>query len=427
MLSPLDSSGYAGRLRAQFDRYVDRIADADEALASADTATTVLPDMVGADGPRDYLLVFQNNAEVRATGGLPGSWAQIHAVDGKVTIEKQGTAVDFPVLRQPVLPLSDGELKVYDRQLGTFFQDAGFTPDFPRAAELMAAHWARAYPAVDLDGILALDPVAMSYLLEGTGPVSAGGVTLTSDNVVEELLSKPYLTLQPAEQDALFQEVARAIFDAATGDLASPVDFVRGLNRAADEGRFLVAPFVRSDADAIGDSRVIGALSGDDGETPHVDIGVNDATGSKMSYYLRYWADIDAKSCDDGRQTLAGSMTLNQQISPEKAAELPESVTGTGEYGTERGSQLVLVRLYAPWGGSIGKVSMDGKSLDDDVQIVDLDGREATTLVVFLSSRDDVVINWTMTTGEGQSGAGRLGMTPSIVPGSNDASFASAC
>ena len=40
--------------------------------------------MAGADGPRDYLLVFQNNAEIRATGGLPGSWARLHAEDGKL-------------------------------------------------------------------------------------------------------------------------------------------------------------------------------------------------------------------------------------------------------------------------------------------------------------------------------------------------------
>ena len=40
---------------------------------------------------------------------------------------------------------------------------------------------------------MALDPVAMSYLLDGTGPVQVDGTTLTRDNVVDELLNKPYL------------------------------------------------------------------------------------------------------------------------------------------------------------------------------------------------------------------------------------------
>ena len=48
-------------------------------------------------------------------------------------------------------------------------------------------------------------------------------------------------------------------------------------------------------------TRAEGALSGDDGATPHVDIGVNDATGSKMSYYLRYWAEVRALDCSAAR------------------------------------------------------------------------------------------------------------------------------
>ena len=90
--------------------------------------------------------------------------------------------------------------------------------------------------------MLSLDPVAMSYLLEGTGPVQVGDVTLTSDNLVDELLSRPYRELEPAAQDELFQQAARAIFEASTGKLASPMRFVEGLERAAREGRLLVAP-----------------------------------------------------------------------------------------------------------------------------------------------------------------------------------------
>ena len=49
------------------------------------------------------------------------------------------------------------------------------------------------------------------------------------------------------------------------------------------------------------------------------------------------------------------------------------------------------------------------------------------TLVVELSSTDDVVINWSMDTAEGQTGDVELGMTPSVVPGNNDHVSVSAC
>lgn len=267
----------------------------------------------------------------------------------------------------------------------------------------------------------------MSYLLEGTGPVKLGSTTLTSDTVVDQLLSEPYKTLDPKAQDALFQQAARAIFEAATGDLPSPLKFVEGLARSASEGRFLVAAFDPEVEGTLAGTRVEGALAGDDGSVPHVDVAVNDATMSKLSYYLRYWAEVKPTTCDGGVQALSGSMTINQRISPAEAAKLPESVTGPGGYGFKRGLQLLLIRLYGPYDGSIDHVTLNGKALGKHPQVTELDGREVTTIFLQLNSRKDMVINWTMHTGEGQTGDVKLGMTPSIVPGNNDSVARSAC
>lgn len=426
-VSGLDSSGYAGPLRSRFQRYASVVDDTAAALGSAEKATEVLPGMAGADGPRDYLLVFQNNAEIRATGGLPGSWARLHAEDGKISIVQQGTAAEFPERATPILPLTKSELALHHEQLGTYFHDANFTPDFPRAAELWTARWQEKYPATRLDGVLSLDPVAMSYLLEGTGPVQVGGLTLTSDNAVDELLNRPYRELSPAAQDLLFAKAAKAIFEASTGHMQSPMRLVEGLDRAAREGRFLVAPRDPAEREALAGTRVEGALTADDGRTPHVDIALNDGTGSKMSYYLRYWADLKPIKCEGGTQTLTGSMTLNQNISATDAAKLPGSVTGSGTFGVNPGKQIVVMPIYGPYGGTIDHISVNGKRLDDIIKIVDYEGRPATIVFAQLSSRKDVVFNWTMTTGKGQTGNPELGMTPSIVPGNNDATFKSAC
>jgi hypothetical protein len=421
----IDSSGFVGALRPGFQEYVDRVDEASAALSSAETAVDVLPAMVGADGPRDYLLIFQNNAEIRATGGLPGAWAQIHAEDGRLDMVRQGTAQSFPVAAQPILPLTDEETAVYGKELGTYFHDSGFSPDFPRAAELWRAHWDEQFPEVPIDGVLALDPVAMSYLLVGTGPVSVGPLTLTPENVVEELLNRPYRELEVGAQDALFEEAAAAIFDAITGDVASPIDLVRGLSRAAEERRLLVAPFDEAVADELEGTPVLGELSGEDGATPHVDVGLNDATGSKMSYYLRYWAEVRATSCESGHQRLEGSMSMSQAIAPADAAELPDYLTGGGVFGTEPGTQLVFVRIYGPYGGSIDQVKIDGKS--EPVSKKLLNGRPVITLAMALETKNDVVIAWSMTTGEGQTGDGRVDLTPGVQPGSESSTFASAC
>jgi hypothetical protein len=421
----LDSSGYAGSVKSRYDEYVEIVRAGRDSLASAATASKVLPSMVGSDGPRDYLLVFQNNAEIRSTGGLPGSWALVHADNGRLSIQRQGSVASFPEQPEPVLPLSDGELEVYDRPLGTFFADAGFTPDFPRAAELMKAHWDAKYPATGLDGVISLDPVALSYLLEGTGPVEVGGRSLTPDNVIDALLSRPYRTLEPRAQDRLFAQAARAIFDSATSDVKDPVAFVRGLTRAADEDRLLVAPFVESDAEILDGSAVIGDLPDADVRNPRVEVTLNDATGSKMSYYLRYSADLRATACRSGVQSMNGSMTLSQSIPPNEAAELPDSVTGGGQFGTEPGSQLVLMRVHGPSGGSLDDFRLNGKAID--LEPVELDGRPVATVVVLLSTTEDIVVNWSMTSGPDQTGDVQLGLTPSVVPGDKDRTVDSAC
>ncbi len=55
----------------------DRLAKVSLTTATAARAVRLLPPMLGADGPREYLLLVQNNAEQRATGGIPGSVVQL--------------------------------------------------------------------------------------------------------------------------------------------------------------------------------------------------------------------------------------------------------------------------------------------------------------------------------------------------------------
>lgn len=426
ILSSLDTSGYAESLRSGAESYTEFVTATDRVLGSAETATALLPGIVGADGPRDYLLIFQNNAEIRATGGLPGSWAHVHAEDGVLTIERQGAGSDFGERGGPVLPLSEAEEALFGPQLGTYFLDANFTPDFPRAAELWAARWQEFWD-VDFDGVMSIDPVGMSYLLEGIGSVEVPGGTLTAENVVEVLLSDAYSVLEPSEQDRYFNVVARTIFEAALGDLASPADFVRGFDRAAQESRFMMSSFVSEEADLLQGSRVAGELTGDDESTPYVDVTINDATGSKMSYYLRREAKIASAGCLRTVQRLSGVLELSQTIAGAEAKSLPDYVSGGGRYGTEPGRQLLLVRLFGPVDGEITNIRVASELLDDLVQTTEIDGRPAVTLAVEVAGPEIVEVEWEMRSGPGQSDDVAVTVTPSIIPGANTSMVDSSC
>ncbi len=276
--------------------------------------------------------------------------------------------------------------------------------------------------------MIALDPVALSYLLEGTGPVTVDGRTLTAANLVATLLNQTYIDLEPVEQDAFFQDAAAEVFEASTSRLSSPLAFVQGLRRSATEGRFLVAPFDQRDATELEGAAVLGALSTTDGHVPHVDVGINDNTASKMSYYLRYNAEVQAVSCDGGRQELVGSMTLRQSISPAQAAALPDSVTGANPTAPERGAQQIAVQVYGPAGGQMTDFRIDGKAVAANLPVyTDGSGRQVVSLNVVPSSQNAVRLTWSMTTGDGQDADGVVGVTPSVVAGDQSSTFASAC
>jgi hypothetical protein len=411
-LATEDPDGFIKRLADKYRELADRVADAAHAMNAADRALDVLPSMLGSEGQRNYLLVFQNNAEVRATGGLPGAVSLVTAQGGRVEMTRQTTGSSFGMRPSPVLPLTEAETDLYGRQLGTYFVDANFTPDFARSADLMRARWQEVYGG-QLDGVISIDPVALSYVLAATGPIRVGDTTISSQNVVDELLHEVYLRYpDPDDQDQFFSEVARAAFDRfSDGGVSDPRKLLSALGQGADEGRIYVRSFDEQEQSAIGDSEVAGDFVTDPAADPQITVTMNDTTGAKMSYYLRYSVEAMSMSCEDGVQTLAVSARLSSRA-PDDAADLPRTITGGGAFGVDPGNQLVTVRLFAPVGGAVSAFAIDGRSFDPgDVAV---EGRPVATSYIVLQPGDTADVTWSVVTGADQSGPAHLWVTPSI-------------
>lgn len=426
LVSTRDSDGFLGVFRTRYNEYVALVSDLARDLDSAETAIRVLPAMLGAEESRSYLLIFENNAEIRATGGLPGSWALITAEDGQLEMAEQGSATDFEQYSEPIGDITPAELDLYGAEMGRFFQNPSFTPDFPRAAEVFNAFWRERSPEQPIDGVVSLDVVALSYLMGAFGPIDVDGLALTADNLIDQLLSVVYVEPDPAKQDAIFQDVAMTIFAEATSGGDDVVKLFEGMAKAARESRFKVAPFVASDAAILKDAGVLHAFNSDGDSTPRIDFALNDATGSKMSYYLRYSTEIRPTSCEDDVQRFVATMNLSQTINPSDARNLPSYVTGIGNAGTQLGEQVVRVHVFGPSGGGFNGIKINGRAVGVP-EPVEVDGRPAVTLAVLLDSMDDVVVSLDMTSARGQTGDVVLRETPSVVPGSSISVYGSAC
>ncbi|WP_447643586.1 DUF4012 domain-containing protein [Nocardioides zeae] len=421
-----DSSGYVGVVREQYRDVVSEVGRAARALDSADRAAQVMPSMLGADGPRQYLLVFQNNAEIRAGGGLPGSAALLTAVDGRIELARQVAGNSFGMTDEPVLPLTDAEDEIWNRQLGTFFLDANFTPDFPRSAELWRARWEQEYEPVD--GVLAIDPVTLSYVLGAVGPIEVpGGPTLTSDNLVDELLHQVYLRFDdPAQQDAYFNAAAARTFEALSAGSGDPRAFVEALGRGVGEGRVKLHSFDAAEQAVVAGTRIAGELRTDPADPdPQVGVYLNDTTGAKMSYFLRHEVHVAATSCARGQQRLSGRAYLLSDA-PADAAQLPDYVTGAGAYGIEPGKQLVSVQIVGPVGGEIEDVTFNDEPYVA-APVVDLEGRPVLTVLAYLDPGFTADVRWTMTTGRDQPGTVQVDTTAGVLPGDLSSTAPSAC
>jgi len=150
-----------------------------------------LPAAVGEGDRKTYLVSILNPAEMRAPGGAPLSVAFIRFDEGKMTIPLKGQTSE----------LTNGNQKLFWKSVKGDpwvsgnpgrFAGANFNPDFPVAAEQMLR---AARPNFDIraDGVIALDVVAISHLLEATGPIESEAYgTLTAENVARKLVVDAY-------------------------------------------------------------------------------------------------------------------------------------------------------------------------------------------------------------------------------------------
>ncbi|KAA1379838.1 DUF4012 domain-containing protein [Aeromicrobium fastidiosum] len=421
-LAGIDPTDLLAPLRRPVGTIKDQVVRAQEAAASSDVAARLMPTMLGGSGTRRYLLVIQNNAEVRATGGIVGSYAVITAKNGRLTMGEQGSNLDLKQFDDPVLPMTKDETSVFTDQLVRDLRDVNVTPDFPRSGEI-ARTMAKDGLGVDVDGVLSVDPVAMSYLLAGTGPVTLeSGATLDQGTAVEQLLNRVYLTSTDLlAQDDFYESAARSIFDVVTSGDGQTRTVIGGLVRAADENRLMLWSRHPGEQAAIARTGVSGAFPRGDDRTPHVGVYFGDTTASKMEYYFDFTTLATSRRClADGRQLI----TVTADVVSNAPRSLPRGVSSI-DADVPLSQMRLLAWLYAPSGGRFTDIRLDGKP--QVVTTASLDGRAETSVPFTLDPGQRRRLTATMVSGPGQEGDPVLSTTPGVQTIRNDVAVPSAC
>ena len=140
-----------------------------KSIAQAKEAANLIPQLLAFNNERTYLLLLQNNFELRPTGGFIGSF-------GIITV-KNGTITAFKI--QDVYE-ADGQLKgrveppapiaMYLNQPNWYLRDSNWNPDFSYSAA-QAAWFLQKELNIYVDGVIAVDLYFVKNVLTATGPI----------------------------------------------------------------------------------------------------------------------------------------------------------------------------------------------------------------------------------------------------------------
>ncbi|AUZ36718.1 hypothetical protein C3B78_15505 [Arthrobacter sp. PGP41] len=329
--------------------------------------------MLGMDGPRNYLILIQNSAEVRATGGIPGAVAVISADRGTIKLAGQASAGDVGIF-DPPLDVPEDQERIFTTRMGTQLQNVNLTPDFPTAASTASSMWEKRNPGTKIDGVIALDPLVLANVLRATGPVALKDpamlavvkptglpATLTADNAVKTLLSDSYAALpDPGLQDDYFARMASEVFTAVADGQGDGKRLVEELVRSSEQNRLYVWSARPDEQRAISTTAVSGMIAGSAQERASFGLYFNDSTGAKMDYYVRRTAQLVQACTPDGGSAVTLRVTLTNTAPADAAGSLPKYVTGQGVFGVEAGRVRTNVIAYGPGRSLLEKARAGG-------------------------------------------------------------------
>lgn len=358
----IDTSGTIGAVASAVGRLTTGVDEASDAVDAAANATQLMPPMLGADGPRNYLLLFQNPSEIRATGGVSGAMALLNVNNGRIRLVAQASSLDFPKFPSRVMDLPGDTEGLYGSRPAQYIQNVNLTPRFPLTGELAAAMWKQRF-GTTVDGVLKIDPVALSYVLKATGPLKLStGDTLSSSNAVKLLLSDAYQRYPKLRaQDDFFAAVTSKVFTAVSNGHANAAGLVTAVARAGAENRILLWSAHPAEQKVLADTTLAGGLPVSTAEMSRYGVYLNDSTGSKMDYYLSVSVGVASRVCRaDGHPNTRVSVTLTNNAPTNAATALPALVSGRVLNTVAPGNERLKVAIYAPAGSLLLSTTSGG-------------------------------------------------------------------
>lgn len=362
--APKPRIGMVAEAMDQAKEYLGSMADS---IHNVSVFAQIAPKMLAMDGQtRTYLILAQTNAELRPSGGMPGSWGTMTVTNGTVDIQEfDSGAAEIGWFDQPVVELTAEERSLFTDKLGRVQQDVNFTPDFPRTGQIAQAMWS-AHTGVTVNGVIAIDPVFLQSMLAVTGGVTLpDGNVMDGANTAQFLLSDVYAQQDVSDQDEYFNMAASMAFEHIMQNANNPTAFVSAISDSITNGHLLMWSANEDEQTLLEETAISGKLITDAAE-PQVGVYFSDVTQSKMDWYLKREVNTEyQKEAANGAKQYTVRIKLTNMVTPEQVATLPQYVIGDLPEGVSAGQIKTATFVYAPAGGRLVDWTMsDGTEFD---------------------------------------------------------------
>ncbi len=356
-VAALPTNTWLGPVNRGTASFGSQLATLQHQVDSLQRASTLLPQLLGAHGRQRYFVGLENEAESRGLGGIPGAFVIVTADSGRIGFERFESDTALDRVRTNLNLGAEYTQRYGAADPANTYANSTISPDFSDAARIWAAMWQRA-SGERVDGAIAIDPTAISYLLQVTGPATTStGEQISADNVVPLTQKTLYQRFPNTEQRKAFLiDIATGISHRLLGARGSP-PLVKAALKGSTQRRLLLWSADERLEAQLRSTSLGGVL--DAGQAPFVGFTTVNAAGGKLDYYLHRSLTYQ-RSCTGGVQSTA-TLTLKNEV---PSGALPGYVTIRADhpnYPTRPGDNKVLVSYYVTPGSTVTGVRLDGR------------------------------------------------------------------
>ena len=349
------------QISSQVTPVIEKISGTEEVVNAVAQYAAEIEKMLGSAGNRKYLLVAQNTAEMRSTGGYPGSMGTISITNGKIELGNFSAAADvLNIPRTTAIPPTDLDNAIYPLSV-VYNLDTGYDAHFPNSAKV----WLQAYTekhGEQLNGVISLSPSMVQDVLEVVGAITlSDGTTLDGTNATKVLqhdlywkyLSGSTSSADNEKADAIFAEAASMAFDKLFENLSTSTIFKLAMTLPNSiENREFMA--YMADTNEQITVEALGASASLSAPISQNKLGI--FCGVRSACKLGWWLDKDFSIQKTSDTTYKITVLLRNTVTKTEASTGGAYIMGIGG---DPGNIAPWFYVFAPSGGKITNMQVN--------------------------------------------------------------------